>query len=134
MIKVTNCSESGYFVDLITTQFSDNYTLHQPVTIDEAMIPYKGRLAFKPTKWSIKVFVLSDATNGYTYRLQKYTGKNLESTVDVELSSKVLLELMTGLDRHHLYTDNYYTGPEVYLQLYKKKKTAAGLYAQTRLS
>ena len=36
-----------HFVDLITAQFSDNYTLHQPVTIDEAMIPYKGQLSFK---------------------------------------------------------------------------------------
>ena len=70
-----------HFVDLVTAQFSENYTLYQPVTIDEAMIPYKGRLSFKqymknkPTKWGIKVFVLSDATNGYIYRLQIYTGK-----------------------------------------------------------
>ena len=35
------------FVDLVPTQFSENYTLHQPVTIDEAMIPYNGRLSFK---------------------------------------------------------------------------------------
>ena len=62
-----------HFVDLITTQFSENYTLPQPVTIDEAMILYKGRLSFKqymknkPTKRGIKVFVMSDATNGYEY-------------------------------------------------------------------
>ena len=71
-----------HFVDLVMTQFSENYTLHQPVTTDEAMIPYKGRLSFKqymknkPTKWGIKVFVPSEATNGYIYRLQIYTGKN----------------------------------------------------------
>ena len=29
------------FLDLVTAQFSAQYTLHQPVTIDEAMIPYK---------------------------------------------------------------------------------------------
>ena len=84
-----------HFVDLVTTQFSENYTVHQPVTIDEAMIPYKGGLSFKqymknkPTKWGIKVFVLSDATNGYIYRLQIYTGKNLESTIDTGLCSRV---------------------------------------------
>ena len=27
---------------------------------------------------------------------------------------------MSGLDGHHLYTDNYYTIPEVYLALYSK--------------
>ena len=36
-----------HFVDLVTTQFSEIYTLHKPVTIDEAMILYKGRLSFK---------------------------------------------------------------------------------------
>ena len=97
------------------------------------MIPFKGRLTFKqymknkPTKWGIKVFVLSDATNGYVYRLQIYSGKNLESDdVDVGLCSRVLLELMSGLDGHHLYTDNYYTSPEVYLTLYKKGINCCG--------
>ena len=55
------------FATLLTSQFQ---SLHQQVTIDEAMIPFKGRQSFKqymkakPTKWGIKVFVLSDATNG----------------------------------------------------------------------
>jgi len=56
------------------------------------MIPYKGRLAFKqyiknkPTKWGIKVFVLS----GYISRLQK----NVESGhVDAGLCSHVLLDV-----------------------------------------
>ena len=77
-------------------QFSHSYTLRQVVTIDEAMIPYKGRLSFKryikskPTKWGIKVFVLSDANNGYIYKIEIYTGKNLESTVDDRLCSRVL--------------------------------------------
>ena len=45
------------------------------------MIPFKGRLSFKqyiknkPVKWWMKAFVLSDATNGYVYRMQIYTGK-----------------------------------------------------------
>ena len=127
-----------HFIDLITTQFSENYTLHQPVTIDEAMIPYKGRLSFKqymknkPTKWGIKVFVLSDATNGYVYRLQIYTGKNLESTVEAGLCSRVLLELMMGLDGHQLYTDNYYTSPEVYLQLFNNGINCCGTVRTNR--
>ena len=50
------------------------------------MIPFKGRLGFKqymedkPTKWGVKVFTLRDATNGYVYRLQVYTGKQLNSS------------------------------------------------------
>jgi len=31
-------------LDLITTQSAANYTPHQAATVDEAMIPFKGRL------------------------------------------------------------------------------------------
>ena len=127
-----------YFVDLVTAQFSVNYTLHQAVTIDEAMIPFKGRLTFKqymkskPTKWGIKVFVLSDATYGYVYRIQIYIGKNLKSSIDVGLSLRVLLELMVDLEGHQLYTDNYYIGPEVYLKLYDQGINCCGTIQTNR--
>ena len=51
-------------LDLLTGKFKSNYTPSEYVTIDEAMIPFKGRLGFKqyikdkPTKWGIKVFTL----------------------------------------------------------------------------
>ena len=38
----------------------------------------------------------------------------------IGLCLRVLLELMSGLDGHHLYTDNYKTSPEMYLTLYKR--------------
>ena len=54
------------------------------------MIPFKGCLTFKQymkiklIKWGTKVFILSDATNGYVYRLQIPPGKNFElANVDV---------------------------------------------------
>ena len=90
------------------------------------MIRFKGRLGFKqymkdkPTKWGIKVFPLSDAINGYVYRFQIYTGENLNDSVDVGLCSRVCLELMSGLEPgFKLFTDNYYTSPQLYLGLYK---------------
>ena len=46
-------------------------------------------------------------------------GKNLKSTIDAGLCSRVLLELITGLDGHQLYTNKYYTSSAVYLELYK---------------
>ena len=72
-------------LDLMTPNFESEYVPHKQVSVDKAMIPFKGRLSFKqymkdkPTKWGIKVFTLCDATNGYVCRLQIYTGKNLES-------------------------------------------------------
>ena len=128
------------YTTLITNQFETNYTLNQSVTIDEVMIPYKGRLAFKqyiknkPTKWGIKVFVLSDATNGYISRLQIYTEKNVESGhVDAGLCSRVLLDLISGVgEGFHLYTDNYYTGPVVYKALYDQGINSCGTVRTNR--
>ena len=122
-------------LDLVTPRFESEYVLHKEVTIDEAMIPFKGRLGFnqymkdKPTKWGIKVFTLCDATNGYVYRLQIYTGKNLEETsISAGLYSQVVLDLMKGfeMEGHELYTDNYYTSPQLYQTLYKKGINACG--------
>lgn len=39
--------QSYTLATLLTTQFQSLYTLHQQVTIDEAMIPCKGRPSFK---------------------------------------------------------------------------------------
>ena len=114
-----------HLLDILSRQFQSNYTPTEYVTIDEAMIPFKGRLGFKqylkdkPTKWGIKVFTLSDATNGYVYRLQVYTGKNIDvSNPDIGLSSRVCMELMSGLPEGlKLFTDNYYTSPRLYQAL-----------------
>ena len=57
----------------------------------------------KPTKWGIRVFVLSDATNGYVYWLQIYTSKQLDTTADGSLCSRMVLELMTGLEYVKVY-------------------------------
>ena len=73
---------------------------------------------------------MSDATNGYIYRIKICTGKSLESTTDDGLCSRVLLELMTKLDGHKFYIENYHISPEVHLELYKKKLTAMGLHVQ----
>ena len=93
-------------LDLLIPKFESEYHIHQECTIDEAMIPFKGRLAFKqymkakPTKWGIKVFVLADATNGYIRTFQIYTGKSLEDgNSSVGLCTKVVLDLMSGCGR-----------------------------------
>lgn len=128
-------------LDLVLPKFESEYTLHAPVTIDEAMIPFKGRLSFKqyiknkPVKWGIKAFVLSDATNGYVYKMQVYTGKGMETTEpEVGLCSRVVLDLMSGLEHLglDLYTDNYYTSPELYLELYNRGVNACGTVRTNR--
>ena len=131
-------------LDLLTPSFKRNYQPHKEISVDEAMIPFKGRLAFiqymkaKPVKWGIKVFVLADAHNGYTYRLQIYTGKQVDETASASLGlcSRVVLDLINGMedDGHTLFTDNYYTSPELYLHLYNSGVNACGTVRTNRRS
>ena len=89
----------------------------------------------KSTKWEIKVFVLADSRNGYTVRLQIYAGKNSSlSSGDLELCSRVVLELLDGLEDQcpKVYMDNYYTSPELFLALYNKKVNVCGTARSNR--
>ncbi len=80
-------------LNLLCPLFESEFQIHQSCTIDEAMIPFKGRLRFKqnmkykPTKWGIKVFVLSDAPTGYVKRMQEYAGQGLDNGVSDEDAS-----------------------------------------------
>ena len=112
-----NTPRARPWIDVCQQKLSPSI-IHQECTIDEAMIPSKGRLAFKqyikakPTKWGIKVFVLAEATNGYIRTFQIYTGRSLEDgNSSVDLCTKVVLDLMSGLEGSglHMNTVNYYT-------------------------
>ncbi len=112
------------------------------LSVDEAMIPFKGRLGIKQyymkdkrTKWGIKVFVLAGARNGYTIHLQVYSGKiSTLSNAEPSLSSRVVLGLLDGLESTSpkIYMDNYYTSPELFLALYKKNVNACGTARSSR--
>ncbi len=124
-------------LDLVSPKLEAEYHPHEHISIDEAMIKFKGRLSFKqymkakPTKWGIKVCVLSDTTNGYVCRFQVYTGKNSiigSSTNEHGLCTSSVLSLMDGLEHkaHKLFLDNYYTSPVLFLTLYDKNVQACG--------
>ena len=112
-------------LDLVLPKFESSYTTHKELSMVEAMIKFKGRLVFnqymkdKPTKWDIKVFVLSDARNGYVYRLQVYTGKNQVINDGIGLCSRVVLDLLDGLDNTGVtcYMDRFYSSPNLFLTL-----------------
>ena len=114
--------------------FSSAFDLHQQCSVDEAMIPFKGRVGFKqymkdtPTKWEIKVFVLADAINGYVKTFQVYTGRTVEGRSDVGSCTKVVLDLLSEYCNSGLtvYMDNYYSSPQLFAALYDQNINAVG--------
>lgn len=99
---------------------------------DEAMIPFQGRssmkqyLPKKPVKRGIKVWCQADSSNGYVHRYDVYTGQSWNDSGETGLGAMVVKNLSSHLKGkyHHLYCDNYFTSPHLFLALLKD-----GIYA-----
>ena len=69
------------FLETLIANFQASYALHRELLVNEAMVGFKGRLAFiqylskKPTKWGMKsYYVLADSHTGYVWNWRLYTG------------------------------------------------------------
>ena len=88
----------------------------------------------KPTKWGMKLFVLAESCSGYTLRFQIYTGKT-NTASEHGLSYDVVMNLIqpsclgTG---YHIYMDNFYSSPKLFMDLAKMKFGACGTYRESR--
>ena len=137
---MTNYTRSEPILDLLSERVQLVYRPNREVSIEEAMIPFKGRLSFlqynimkaKPMKWGIKLFVLADAHNGNVYHYQVYAGRNIDNLDNsVGLTSRVVLDLLHAVQSHgshgfEVYTDNYYTFSQLSLYLYNRGTNAVG--------
>ena len=101
------------------------------ISIDEAMIPFKGRLGLKQCmsnksiKQGIKVWVRADADSGYVSAFEVYTGKK-GNTAEKGLGAKVVKfrsEHLYGSYRH-VYFDNFFSSVDLALDLFR-----SGLYS-----
>ena len=64
-------------IDMLSEQFAAVFNPVKEISVDEAMIPFKGRSSFKqylllkPIKRGIKVWMQADAVSGYISAFQK---------------------------------------------------------------
>lgn len=104
-------------LEYFNSRMLEVYHPGQNISVDEAMIAFKGRLSFrqympkKPTKFGIKVWVAADASNGFAVNHKVYLGR------DGERSEEGLgYDVVTGLiqpfvnKNHHVYFDNFFCG------------------------
>ena len=113
-------------VDMITSRFLAVYDPHKESSIDEAMIPFKGRSSMKqympkkPVKRGFKIWMRADAENAYVSELSVYTGKT-EGAPEKNLGSKVVMKLTENLRNkgYHLYFDNVFSSVPLMISLLK---------------
>ena len=111
-----------YKLHLLLTLLPETYNAaYNPgcqMSVDEAMIGFKGRLSFrqympsKPTKWGVKVWELCDSTSGYCTNFQIYTGRS-QGQAEHGLGYRVVMDLTEPYHHrnHHMYFDRFFSSP-----------------------
>lgn len=66
------------------------------VTVDERLVPFRGRCPFKqympskPGKYGIKIWAACDARSSYAWNMQVYTGKPIDGRPEKKTKACVL--------------------------------------------
>ena len=103
-------------LDSVVEAIKSEYRPSKNVSIDEAMIPFKGRLSLKqymplkPVKRGIKVWECADSSNGFICDLEIYTGKQCNGNPEQGLRHRVVGNLTRPLvgKNHHVFVDNFF--------------------------
>ena len=121
------------FIELLLKKFREAFYPWQQLSLDEMIIGFKGRWAFKqynaskPKKYHIKNFGLCDSATGYVLNVLTYYGKNTSycSQLNDEncgQAKKVFATLLEGFVKGHtIFADRYYTTKELVVYLLSKK-------------
>ena len=120
-------------ISALKQNFQAAYYLHCQVSIDEAMIPFKGRsfmkqyVPLKPVKLGFKVWAMANALNRYVYDFNVYTGAGESGEREKGLGEEVLTlaESIKGR-HHHLYFDNYFSSITLLSKLLEEGTYAFG--------
>ena len=140
--STTRRSKIQPFLDLLLPLFHSYLTPFREVSADEAMIAFRGRVAFrqyvkgKPQLWGIKAYVLSESRSGYMYNLVIYYGKETLLSVipGKNHTTNVVMTLMEPLSNmgYDLYVDRFYTSPELATELLRIGSTITGTVMSNR--
>ena len=123
------------FVNYFKSRCADLYQPRQNLAIDEHMVISRHRseirqyIKDKLTKWSIKLWVLADSSNGYTIDFNVYVGRAAAGEVsDDGLGYNVVVKLMQPYfnQGYHLYIDNFYTSSVLVKYLFQQGVPTTG--------
>ena len=125
-------------ISALKVNFRAAYSPHCQVSVDEAMIPFKGRstmkqyLPLKPVKRGFKVWALADSLNGYLCDFNIYTGAT--GGRETALGEKVVLTLTESVKgkNHQVYYDNYFSSIDLCTKLLSEGIYACGTIRTNR--
>ncbi|XP_045508885.1 piggyBac transposable element-derived protein 4-like [Colias croceus] len=121
--------------DIFVKNCQTAYTPYEYLTIDEELVAFRGRCAFrqyipsKPAKYGLKIYALVDAKTFYTMNLEIYCGKQPDNS-PYTMSNKPfdvvdrLVRCVSGSGRN-ITMDNFFMSYETAENLLKNHKLTA---------
>lgn len=123
------------FLNMLLEKFRHYYVPRQQLSLDEAMIPLKNRLAIKqyikdkPAKFGVKSFVICEGETGYIIGAEVYTGRTRQEIDGIGITGNVVNRLLTSAEadgKHHiLVMDRYYNSFDLFKFLLTMHNTLA---------
>jgi len=128
-------------IHLFNTQSADLYSPKQQLSVDEAMVKFKGRhhakqyMPMKPTKYGFKVWVCAEAITGYALQVEVYEGKaRTPARLKLRSTYGVGYDIVTELTRqyqgknHIVYYDRWFSSVPLAEHLLRN-----GIYANSTI-
>ena len=115
---------------------------HREVSVDEAMVPFKGRSSLKqympqkPVKRGFKVWCRADAHNVYISQIQVYAGKASDGTVEKNLGKRIVEDLTVPLTNkgYFIFFDNFFSSVSLAESLLSKNLFCIGTAKTDRIN
>ena len=109
------------------------YIPNECLTVDEQLIPFKGRCSFrqympsKPDKYGMKIFWIVDSSTFYPLQGKAYLGKE-GNRAEAGLGKRIVLDLALPFfgSGRNITCDNYFTDLGLVLELRRQKLTLVG--------
>ncbi|XP_055352694.1 piggyBac transposable element-derived protein 4-like [Paramacrobiotus metropolitanus] len=112
-----------------------NYVPGENVTVDEQLLPFKGRCHFKQympnkprSKYGLKIFMVCDI-NGYCLNFQIYVGRTTDGPPEKNQGQRVVMDMVEPFgcnSGRNVYMDNFFTSLQLAEKLWERNMTLIG--------
>ena len=133
-LKQDKLAAFGFVWELLIENCTTPYNLGAYTTVDEQLVPFKGRspspqyMPSKPGKYGVKIFWLCDAFVPYAFNGTIYVGKQPGAATEKNLGQNFVLYLTAPIQNtgRNVTMDNYFTGIQLASMMLHRRLTIAG--------
>ena len=132
-------AKTRWLVEMFVKVSREIYNLEREITVDECVIPYKGRYCFirqfmpdKPVRFGIKVWMLASSKSRFVWQMEVYFGEQTGAGPH-GLGYHVVERMVKGLENrgHCLVIDNFFASVNLFHELMCKGIWATGTVRRT---